>query len=173
MKKQTVIAIPALMMALFLATTPAHAQEPDAEKTYVRAVMTILRSHIEALKYLTAVNIKYSDNVVLHAIAVRRTVGFLDHGEWQSAAGADGANPKLDAKTFERLAKNGRKASRKMETAARQWLKDGNRRTFLTAMNGMTTTCNNCHNHLAGAPAPIFALIDLETDVSSRQDAVQ
>jgi hypothetical protein len=80
---------------------------------------------------------------------------------------------KLDAKTFERLSKDARKVSRKMEAAARQWLKDGNRRAFLTAMNDMTTTCNNCHSHLVGTPGPIFALIDLEMNVSSRQDAGQ
>ncbi|KAF0135439.1 MAG: Cytochrome c' [Rhodospirillaceae bacterium] len=116
------------------------------ERDYLRLVMDIFRSHVEAIELLTGDPGKYSDNVVRHASAIANTAGLLDHAfpgdrntegnshwSWQNEA------------EFDKLASTVQVATKELAIAAQHWLKDQNRARFMAALEKMKEGCRACH----------------------------
>jgi protein-tyrosine-phosphatase len=135
------------------------------EKNYFSSVMTILRTHIDALVQLTNTRTHYSDNVVRHAVAIHHTMGLFDHMDWtlerlSKLDVPDESEAKADQ--FNLFAKEARTNSRKLVNASKQWLVDGDRRVFLSALNEMSSSCNQCHMQLREKRAPILMTFNMD-----------
>ena len=160
--------LPVLALIASLLVTPAAMAAGtagnDADRVYLRAVMTILRTHIDALVHLTEGKSKYGDNVVRHAVGVRQTMGLFDHLDWSPAVEARfrpvTAGERPMAKQFETLAWTARKRARNLERAATVWLHAEDREDFLIALNAMMDACNQCHTRLLNQNAPIMAQVE-------------
>lgn len=158
MKKTTLIGL--LTLSLLLgslgAASSARAEE-DLDRAYLKMVMNIFSTHLQALEFLTANQMRYSDNVVRHAAALRQTTGLLDHAIPQeeirvlkTTLVVDEAGKPLqwgwkDARDFMRLADASYISTKKLAIAAREWLKSGDRTEFMAAMENVKQACRNCH----------------------------
>lgn len=89
MKKATII--PVLAVILGVAAGPdgaAPATEQEDKARYVQEVVKVLRIHMDALRSLVTHKIKYSDNLVRHALALKDTFGLLGPMDWHAAKSA-------------------------------------------------------------------------------------
>ena len=164
MNKGTVPVVLALTLGLFFAS---HAEaNKELEKQYFNSVMTILRSHIDALVQLTRSRSQYSDNVVRHAVAIHRTMGLFDHLDWTPERLARLNTPdeagKPKAEQFNTYAEEARENSKKLVVASKKWLAGGDRQDFLQALNQMSSSCNQCHVQLRDHSAPILMTFNAE-----------
>ncbi len=155
MLKCKLIVLAVATMIGFSSLTAQAAQEASTQP-YLSAVMTIMRTHIQAMHDLVNDGGKYADNVVLHANAIRSTLGFLDHPEWDAASWGKSLGPKaaIDGNALGAMAKQGQKASEELIQAARTWVKDQKRDEMLGALNNMAGTCNGCHLQLGREALP-------------------
>ncbi|MBF0195628.1 MAG: cytochrome c [Magnetococcales bacterium] len=143
------------------------AQASDSrDKAYFSSVMTILRTHIDTLLYLTNTPSKHSDNVVRHAIAINQTMGLFDHMDWTPARLAKlnliNGDIHTKAEEFNLYAKEARKNSKKLIRASKKWLVDGKQPQFVEAINKLSTSCNQCHLQLKDKQAPTLMTYNME-----------
>ncbi len=144
---------------LCLSSVTALAAEQFDRKAYVDSVVTILRIHADTLQNLTAHKIKYSDNLVRHAIALEHTFGLLGPMDWHAAeavklASEDGAKMEPSVEEFERLQKRSRDALRNLVIAAHRAMEEDNREGVNQALHDMKESCNACHEYLPESAAP-------------------
>lgn len=156
-----------LLTALILAAAPvARAAENAHDKTYIRSVMTILMTHVEALVHLTEQESRYSDNVVRHAQAIRHTVGLIGHmGSHDDEDGRVVQGKTLTAtqrNEFLQLAKASRQRSRELVNAAKGWLESGEREPFMNSLNDMTQSCDACHSKFRIGAMPLMQVVKLQ-----------
>lgn len=132
-------------------------------ESYVKSVITVLRIHADALYNLTEHKIKYSDNLVRHAIAIERTFGLLGPMDWHAADSAklmnkNGSNSKMDAnmevEEFEKLERRSRDALKGLVIAAHDAMEEDNREGLKEALENMKNSCNACHAYLPESVAP-------------------
>ena len=128
-------------------------------KSYVESVITVLRIHADAIRNLTAHEIKYSDNLVRHAIAIQRTFGLLGPMDWHAAKSAklmnkNASNLNIDIEKFEKLEKRSRDALKDLVRAAHESMEEDNREELNEALENMKNSCNACHAYLPESVAP-------------------
>lgn len=153
----------ALLSATFLMTgflaSSAQANRADEKDKYVATVVSILRSHVTSIRQLTKQDIKYSDNVVRHAVAIRHAFGMLGPMDWHVAKSIQlnkltDDKAKLDEKAFQSLADQSQDSVKYLARAAQRWLRDGKRDLLMGSVTSMMNTCNNCHSQLPEDTAP-------------------
>lgn len=152
--------VPHMIASLCLAwSVGAQADEFDRE-SYVQSVITVLRIHADAIRSLTVHEMKYSDNLVRHTIAIQRTFGLLGPMDWHAAESANLLKEKrtsgasMDAERFERLGKNSQKAMKDLVRAAHENMEEDDREGLLEALEQMKNSCNDCHAYLPSSVAP-------------------
>lgn len=129
-------------------------------KTYVDSLITVLRIHVDAIRNLTAHEMKYSDNLVRHTVAVQRTFGFLGPMDWHAAESADllmerkASHAHMNEEEFEKLAKNSKKSMKSLIRAAHENMEEYDREGLLEALEEMMGSCNACHAYLPRSVAP-------------------
>lgn len=128
-------------------------------ESYVQSVITVLRIHADAIRNLTAHEIKYSDNLVRHAIAIQRTFGLLGPMDWHAAKSAklmikNASNLNIDIEKFEKLEKRSRDALKGLVRAAHESMEEDNREELNEALDNMKNSCNACHAYLPESVAP-------------------
>jgi len=157
MKRNTFITL--IVAALCLSWVMAAQSEGFNRKTYVQAVITVLRIHADAIQNLTKHNMKYSDNLVRHAIAIRRTFGLLGPMDWHAAESAKlmhkGAlSSDMEVEKFRKLEKRSRDAINALVFAAHEAMEEDNREGLNEALENMKNSCNACHSYLPASVAP-------------------
>ncbi len=145
-----------------LAGTPAAAAaEPGAKvkDEYVAQVVTLMRTHVAAMRWLMDNKIRYSDNMVRHAIALERTFGMVGPMEWHAAEAFtymrdSGAAEKLDEAHFEELAEQSHNAIHRLPRAAERYMRDSNKARMRDAINAVISSCGACHSKLPKGAVP-------------------
>jgi len=122
-------------------------------------VITVLRIHADAIHNLTEHKIKYSDNLVRHAIAIQQTFGLLGPMDWHAANSAkvmnkNASNSNMDVEMFEKLERRSRNALKDLVLAAHDAMEEDNREGLKEALENMKDSCNACHAYLPESVAP-------------------
>jgi hypothetical protein len=152
--------IPLVIATLCLSLSVAVQADKFDREAYVKSVITVLRIHANAIRNLTAHEMKYSDNLVRHAIALQRAFGLVGPMDWHAAESADWHIKKgesdgdMDAEQFEKLGKNSERALKDLVLAAHDNMEEDDREALLEALDRMTNSCNACHAYLPSAAAP-------------------
>ncbi|HKI73062.1 MAG TPA: hypothetical protein VJ998_00340 [Pseudomonadales bacterium] len=129
-------------------------------RSYVNSVISILRAHADAIENLSTHHIKYSDNIVRHAVALQQTFGLLGPMDWHAAQSAElmvNKNPTHlaeDQAKFEGLEERSDFAMKALVLAAHNALENGNREGLKEALQNVKTSCNDCHSYLPASVAP-------------------
>jgi uncharacterized protein with NRDE domain len=128
-------------------------------ESYVESVITVLRIHADAIHNLTEHKIKYSDNLVRHAIAIQQTFGLLGPMDWHAANSAkvmnkNASNSNMDVEMFEKLERRSRNALKDLVLAAHDAMEEDNREGLNEALENMKDSCNACHAYLPESVAP-------------------
>jgi cytochrome c556 len=129
-------------------------------KIYVDSVISILRAHANAIENLSTHHIKYSDNIVRHAVALQQTFGLMGPMDWHAAQSAKlmvNKDPKRiaeDQKKFELLEKRSDFAMKALVLAAHNALENDNREGLKEALQNVKNSCNECHSYLPASVAP-------------------
>ncbi len=157
MKRNTFITL--IVAALCLSWVMAAQSEEFTRESYVKSVITVLRIHANAIQNLTKHKIKYSDNLVRHAVAIRRTFGLLGPMDWHAAESAklmhkEASNSDMDAEKFRKLEKNSRNAIDALVFAAHQAMVEDNREGLNEALENVKESCNACHSYMPASVAP-------------------
>lgn len=130
------------------------------QQTYVNSIIGILRAHADAIHNLNSHHIKYSDNVVRHAIALEQTFGLLGPMDWHAAESMSLMhNKSIDSKmedeqNFEKLSKRSSFALKTLVLAAHYAVDEGNRAALDDALQNVKNSCNACHSLLPASVAP-------------------
>jgi cytochrome c556 len=157
MKKKSVL--PFLIVTLLLSLV-ANAQAGRFDRSsYVESVISVLRIHKDAISNLTAHEMKYSDNLVRHAIAIKQTFGLLGPMDWHAAESANllkkkSIHTEMNVEQFEALAKNSNKAMKGLIRAAHETMEEDDRDGLNAALELMMDSCNSCHAYLPKSVAP-------------------
>ncbi|MBF0453287.1 MAG: cytochrome c [Magnetococcales bacterium] len=154
------IVLSALALSLFtlIHSGPVLAEKSEKEK-YVSSVVTLLRLHEQAIRQLSTNSFKYSENLARHAKALQQTFGLLGPMDWHTAKSVTmhrrvkKAN-RVDAQSFELLAKNSTKTLKSLHLAARQELEEGKKGVVIEALETLQRTCQQCHDLLPEGAAP-------------------
>jgi len=122
-------------------------------------VITVLRIHADAIHNLTEHEIKYSDNLVRHAIAIQQTFGLLGPMDWHAANSVkvmnkNASNSNMDVEMFEKLERRSRNAMKDLVLAAHDAMEEDNREGLNEALENMKDSCNACHAYLPESVAP-------------------
>ncbi len=157
MKRKMFITL--MTAALCLASVTVVRAEEFNRNTYVASVITILRIHADAIHNLSEHKMKYSDNLVRHAVAIERTFGLLGPMEWHTAEAArlmnkSGSNSDMDAEKFDELARRSSDALKGLVLAAHDAMEEDNRKGLNEALEKMKSSCNACHAYLPESVAP-------------------
>jgi cytochrome c556 len=131
------------------------AEETEKEKTqmkYLDLVMNLFRTHVKALELLTSKENDYSDNVVLHSMAIWETAGLVEHIYPGDNVTDNKKWPWKNKKEFEKRSKANQKAAKKLGMAALKWLRNQNRNKFIHALEKLKSTCRACHGGLRNWP---------------------
>jgi len=157
MKTKTTIALS--ITTLFVSAMMASRADEFNQKSYVDSVIGILRSHADAISNLSTHQIKYSDNLVRHAVALQRTFGLLGPMDWHAADSAklitkDASNSGMDEEQFEKLESRSRRAMKALVIAAQDAMVEDNREGVQEALENMKESCNACHSYLPASVAP-------------------
>lgn len=154
------MSIPLMIVTLSLSLSVGVQAAKFDRDSYVESVITVLRIHADAIRNLTAHEMKYSDNLVRHAVALQRTFGLVGPMDWHAAESADWhikkgeSDGSMDAKQFEKLGKTSEKALKDLVLAAHDNMEEDDREALLEALNRMTNSCNACHAYLPSSAAP-------------------
>lgn len=153
------IFVPMLVATLsFSCALDAKSTGLDRE-TYVNSIITVLNIHKDAIKNLTSRDMKYSDNLVRHAIAVRDTFGLLGPMSWHAAESSrlhkkKAGKGEITHDKFDKLARNSDRALKDLVVATHEMLEVYDRDRLETALETMTNSCDACHVHLPRSVAP-------------------
>ena len=153
------------MIITLLATTLLSSRvmaAPAAEfnqKSYVDSVIIVLRFHADAISNLSTHKIKYSDNLVRHAVDLQRTFGLLGPMDWHAANSAklmnkDASTLGMDEEQFEKLERRSRTAMKALVIAAQNAMVEDNREGVKEALDNVKESCNACHSYLPESVAP-------------------
>jgi cytochrome c556 len=129
------------------------------QKSYVEAVIVVLRIHADAISNLSTHQMKYSDNLVRHAVDLQRTFGLLGPMDWHAANSAklmnkDASNSGMDEDQFEKLQRRSRSAMRALVVAAQDAMVEDNREGVKEALENVKDSCNACHSYMPESVAP-------------------
>ncbi|MBF0454796.1 MAG: cytochrome c [Magnetococcales bacterium] len=138
---------------------PVQAEENFTRDSYVNSVITVLRIHKDAILNLTAHDMKYSDNLVRHAIAIQKTFGLLGPMDWHAAESAKllkrkSTHPDMTVIQFEKLAKQSNNAMKGVIRSAHENMEEDDREGLREALDTMMESCNACHSYLPKSVAP-------------------
>ena len=153
------------MIITLLATTLLSSRvmaAPAAEfnqKSYVDSVIIVLQFHADAISNLSTHKIKYSDNLVRHAVDLQRTFGLLGPMDWHAANSAklmnkDASTLGMDEEQFEKLERRSRTAMKALVIAAQNAMVEDNREGVKEALDNVKESCNACHSYLPESVAP-------------------
>ena len=137
----------------------SQANEEFSQQSYVNSVIGILRAHANAIHNLNHHHIRYSDNVVRHAMALEQTFGLLGPMDWHAAEAISLMHhqngDKMAAQAnFEKLSQRSAFALKTLVLAAHYAVDEGNREALDEALENMKQSCNNCHALLPASVAP-------------------
>ena len=158
MKRHSRIAL--ILTIVCLGWITASQADDFNRQTYVNSVISILRAHADAIQNLSTHHIKYSDNIVRHAVALQQTFGLLGPMDWHAAESAElmvNKNPAHvaeDKERFEKLEQRSDFAMKALVLAAHNALENDNREGLKEALQNVKTSCNDCHAYLPAAAAP-------------------
>jgi cytochrome c556 len=157
MKRKMIITL--LTTLLFLSWIMVTRADEFNQKSYVESVMTILRIHADAISNLSTQKIKYSDNLVRHAVALQRTFGLLGPMDWHAADSVklmnkNASNLGMDEEKFEKLERRSRDDLKALVIAAHDAMEEDNRDGLKEALENMKDSCNACHAYLPESVAP-------------------
>lgn len=129
------------------------------QKTYVESVITVLRINADAISGLSTHQMKYSDNLVRHAVALQRTFGLLGPMDWHAANSSslmtkDASKLGMNEEQFEKLEKRSRNALKGLVIATQDAMVEDNRDGVQEALNNVKESCNACHSYLPASVAP-------------------
>jgi hypothetical protein len=156
MKRKIIAPLVIILSLTFILNVRAAGFDRD---TYVDSVITVLRIHKDAIRNLTAHEMKYSDNLVRHAVAVQKTFGLLGPMDWHAAESVritkkKGSHREMEEAQFEKLAKNSQKAMKGLIRAAHETMEEDDREGLHEALGTMMDSCNACHAYLPKSVAP-------------------
>ena len=156
--KRTII-ITLVTATLVLSWVAAARADEFNEKSYVESVIVVLRIHADAISNLSTHQIKYSDNLVRHAVALQRTFGLLGPMDWHAANSAKlmskaSSTSGMDEEQFENLERRSRSAMRALVIAAKDAMVEDNREGVKEALENVKDSCNACHSYLPASVAP-------------------
>ncbi len=154
-----------LKVALLVATiglgwSSVASAEEFTKESYVDSVMAMLRTHASAIENLNTHRIKYSNNLVRHAVALEQTFGLLGPMDWHAAQSAtlmtakDPAREEENQAKFHELQERASVALKGVIVAAHRTLEEGDHETLEMALDRMKESCNNCHTYLPEDVAP-------------------
>ncbi len=157
MKKKSLILLLIATMGLSW-NLVTRASDFDQE-VYVESIITILNIHADAIENLTLREMRYSDNLVRHAVAIKRAFGLLGPMDWHANEAAElrkkkSSSDKFDSKTFDRLARKSQKAIKNLVRAAHEHMERHDQEGLFEALNEMKESCNACHTYLPKSVAP-------------------
>ena len=152
----TITLLTASLLLSWIMTTRA---EEFNEETYVKSVISVLRFHADAISNLSTHKIKYSDNLVRHAVQLQRTFGLLGPMDWHAANSAklmnkDASNANMDEAQFDKLEWRSRRAMKALVVAAQDMMVEDNREALKEALDSVKNSCNACHAYLPASVAP-------------------
>jgi len=153
------IRIALLSSALCLSSSICAQGDEFSRKSYIDSVITILRLHADALHDLSTHRIEYSDNLVRHATAIRRTFGLLGPMDWHAAESArlmskGPTASDMNAEKFNELANRSRDSIKALVFAAHDAMESDDREEIDEALENMKSSCNACHAYLPESAAP-------------------
>lgn len=156
MKRKMIITF--MIVSLLSWLTAIRANEFN-KKTYVESVIVVLRIHADAISNLATHKIKYSDNLVRHAVALQRTFGLLGPMDWHAADAAklmtdNASSSDMDSEKFETLQRRSRDALKTLVFAAQDAMVEDNREGVKEALENVKNSCNACHAYLPASVAP-------------------
>jgi len=147
--------------AMLLASDADAAAEKKHKDKYVELVVSILRSHVIALRDLTANEIKYSDNVARHAIGIKQTWDMLGPMDWHALEAKrlqkkkEGGNAIiLQQKDFDKMVDNSLTRVDRLRQSAHRWIRDNDRDAFMKDLDSMMQSCKDCHSLMPKNTAP-------------------
>jgi hypothetical protein len=152
--------IPLMIAALYLSWSVGVQAGRFDRESYVKSLITVLRIHVDAIRNLTAHEMKYSDNLVRHTVAVQRTFGLLGPMDWHAAESANLLNKRrassanMDTEQFEKLAKNSQRSMKDLIRVAHDNMEEDDREGLIEALEKMMGSCNACHAYLPSSVAP-------------------
>jgi hypothetical protein len=157
MKKNCVV--PLLVAVLCLSWSTVSQAERFDRESYVKSIIAVLQIHAKAIQNLTAHEMKYSDNLVRHSIAIKQTFGLLGPMDWHAAESVrllkkKNGDPDMNAEKFEKLAKTSQKTMKGLIRSAHENLEEDDREGLAQALNDMKDSCNACHAYLPTSVAP-------------------
>jgi cytochrome c556 len=157
MKRKKIITLLAATLVLSWIAT-AQADEFN-QKSYVESVITVLRIHANAISGLSTHQIKYSDNLVRHAVALQRAFGLLGPMDWHAANSSklmtkDASKTGMNEAQFESLERHSRTAMKGLIIATQDAMMEDNREGVKEALANVKASCNACHSYLPASVAP-------------------
>ena len=157
MKRKMIITL--LTATLVLSWITATRADEFNQKSYVESVIIVLRIHADAISNLSTHKIKYSDNLVRHAVDLQRTFGLLGPMDWHAANSAklmnkDASDMGMDEEQFVTLQRRSRNTMRALVIAAQDAMVEDNREGVKEALENVKDSCNACHSYLPESVAP-------------------
>ena len=147
--------------SMALASGTDSVNDEKSKDEYVQLVVSVLRSHVKALQQLTAKEIKYSDNVVMHAVAIKDTWDMLGPMDWHAAEAMrlqqkqqDDGTIKLTEKDFDIMADHSLNSINRLSRSALIRMRNNDRDVFMNDLNVMMQSCKDCHKLLPKNTAP-------------------
>ena len=157
MKRKMIITL--LTTALVSSWIMATRADEFNQKSYVESVIIVLRIHADAISNLSTHKMKYSDNLVRHAVDLQRTFGLLGPMDWHAANSAklmnkDASKSGMDEDQFEKLERRSRNAMKALVVAAQDAMVEDNSEGVNVALENVKESCNACHSYLPESVAP-------------------
>ena len=157
MKRKMIITL--LATNLVLSWIVAARADEVNQKSYVESVIIVLRIHADAISGLSTHQMKYSDNLVRHAVALQRTFGLLGPMDWHAANSSklmtkDASKLGMDEEQFEKLERRSRNAMKGLVIATQDAMVEENREGVKEALENVKDSCNACHSYLPASVAP-------------------
>jgi hypothetical protein len=149
-----------LLVAVLCLSWSIEAQSGSFDReSYVKSVISVLQLHAEAVLKLSAHEMKYSDNLVRHSVALRQTFGLLGPMDWHAAESVNLLKKKdtkagINTEKFEKLAKRSQKAMKGLIRSAHENMEEDDREGLHKALEDLKNSCNACHAYLPSSVAP-------------------
>ena len=153
----------ALSTAMISTVISANENAQPAGKTnddlYVEMIVTMLRSHIAAMRLLIDHEyLHYADNVARHATAFERTFGMIGPMEWHAADAFARASKVEGAAVseaqFASLGEDSFAAIHALPRAAERYQRDKNKELMHESINQVISSCIACHSSLPPGSVP-------------------
>ncbi|MBF0309588.1 MAG: hypothetical protein HQL56_08680 [Magnetococcales bacterium] len=142
---------------------PLQAERTTQRQVYVQSVVTLLRLHADAIRQLSTQSFKYSHNLTRHVTALRNTFGLLGPMDLHAAEATsmqkdhDGAQPKFNAESFEKMADHCVKSMKDLHQASLDQVEGrGSSEAVLRALDELQGGCTACHVLLDGAAPDVW-----------------